>query len=218
MKRYLTTAIVLGILAGGFVLAQERQAPPPPKPKPAPQAPLAKLKDALQITPEQEAKLKAFREARQKENKAFAEEMRKLRGELQTLRQDPKADSAKMNGLIDQIFKLRAERAKSGIMSGQEWGKIFTPEQLEKMKQGRNLLQRPGLMRGRGQGLAPRVPRMGMGMGMGQRGRLGQGFRAPRMMGRQRFGQRGLGLMAPRLRGLWRRWMNRQPGPGRIWD
>jgi Spy/CpxP family protein refolding chaperone len=202
MKRYVTLAAIVGILFAGIAVGQEKQAPAPPaKPKPAPQAPLAKLKDAFEITPEQEAKLKAFREARQNENKAFAEQMKKFRDDMQAFRKDPKADPNKVNALIDQMFKLRADRAKAGIRNNQEWQKIFTPEQLEKMKQGRNRLLGLGFMRGLGQGRGMMGPgmRMMFRRGMG-RGPIGPGgFMGPRI-GRQGFGLRGPGFMAPRNR------------------
>jgi len=230
MKRFTTAAAIVGILFTGFVLAQEKPAAPAPpaKAKPAPQAPLAKMKEALQVTPDQEAKLKAFREARRNENEAFAEQMRKSRGDLQSLRRDPKADPAKVNGLIDQIYKLQADRAKAGFRNGQDWQKIFTPDQLEKMKQGRNRLMGMGLRRGRdmgpgvrrgmmlrrGMGSAPRAPMMGPGMRRG----FDQRFQTQRMGMQQRFGQRGPGAMGARHRqGLRRSWMNRLPGLGWKW-
>ena len=218
MKRFTTAAAIVGILFTGFVLAQEKPAAPAPpaKAKPAPQAPLAKMKEALQVTPDQEAKLKAFREARRNENEAFAEQMRKSRGDLQSLRRDPKTDPAKVNGLIDQIYKLQADRAKAGFKNGQDWQKIFTPDQLEKMKQGRNRLMGlgRGMMLRRGMGPAPRAPMMGPGMRRG----FDQRFQTQRMGMQQRFGQRGPGAMGARHRqGLRRSWMNRLPGLGWNW-
>ncbi|MBC7364388.1 MAG: periplasmic heavy metal sensor, partial [Candidatus Aminicenantes bacterium] len=50
------------------------------------------LKDALQLTPEQEKKLEEFRKARLKEARDFQEKMRNLREEFRKLAKDPKAD------------------------------------------------------------------------------------------------------------------------------
>jgi len=198
MKRFVTFVAAAAFLAAGIAIAQDKPPAPAPKDKPVPQAPLAKLKNQLGVTPEQEAKLKAFREARQAENKAFAEQMKKHRQEMQALRKDPKSDPKKAEALIDQMFKLRAERAKSGIRTGQEWQKVFTPEQLEKMKQGRNRLMGTGLMRGRGAGMGMmnrpgmRMGRPGLGMGLGMRPGFGAHLRRPHM-GLRPFGQRGPG-------------------------
>lgn len=94
-------------------------------------------KDLFDITPEQEKQLEEFRKARLAEQKALREEMGKLRDEIQKLKEDPKANEAKIGGLIDQMYKLRAEKAKSAIHHRLEREKIFTPEQLEKMKKYR---------------------------------------------------------------------------------
>lgn len=92
----------------------------------------------LNLTPEQKAKLEEFRKARMEERKAFAEQMDKLHSELRELRKDPQANEKKINALIDEIFKLRATQMKNAIKHGEEMKKIFTPEQLEKMKSFRD--------------------------------------------------------------------------------
>lgn len=222
MKRY-ALVVIIGLLGLGLTVGAQENPAPPAKPKPAPQAPLAKIKEALKITPEQEVKLKSFREARQNENKAFAEQMKKLRGDLQALRQDPKSDPNKVNGLIDQFYKFQADRAKGRLKSGQEWTKLFSQEQLDIMKKGRNRGMGMGMGRGRdmmgrgqmrGQGRSMVPP--GQMMGRGQRPGLGQRIMGPGM-GQMGFGQRGRGQMAPLYRMLMRRWMNRLPGQGWGW-
>ena len=219
MKRFVTLVAAVAFLAAAVAVAQDEPQAPAPKAKPAPQAPLQKLKAHLEITPEQEAKLKAFREARQAQNKAFAEQMKKYRDEMQALRKDPKGDPKKAEALIDQMFKLRADRAKAGIKTGQEWQKIFTPEQLEKMKQGRHRLMRQGLIRGRRMGMMNRpglrMGRPGLGMGQGMR----PGLRAPmpgQRMGLRPFGQRGLGGRT-HARPMMRPWLNRLRGQAWMW-
>jgi len=178
------------ILAAAFITAQEAQAPPPAVKKPP-----VKMgpRESLGLTAEQEKALETFRKTRMDENRAFREEMMKLRGEMRELAQDPKAGEAKMNGLIDKTAELRAERAKAAFKHGGEVEKIFTPEQLEKLKTFRaRVMDRPG-MAGRG--------RMGFGR---------MGFRGPgmgRFMG-PRFGMRRMGRFGA---------FPHRPFPGRRW-
>jgi len=168
-----TAALFLAaILAAAFITAQEAQAPPPAGKKPP-----VKMgpRESLGLTAEQEKALETFRKSRMDENRAFREEIMKLRGEMRELAQDPKAGEAKMNVLIDKTAQLRAERAKAAFKHRGEVEKIFTPEQLEKMKSFRaRLMDRPG-MAGRG--------RMGFGrMGFRGLGRfMGPGFGLRRM-------------------------------------
>jgi len=168
-----TAALFLAaILAPAFITAQETQAPPPAGKKPP-----VKMgpREALGLSPEQEKALETFRKARMDENRAFREEMMKLRGEMRELAKDPKTGEAKINGLIDKTAELRAERTKAAFRNRAEVEKIFTPEQLEKMKAFRGrLMDRPG-MAGRG--------RMGFGrMGFRGPGRfMGPGFGMRRM-------------------------------------
>jgi Spy/CpxP family protein refolding chaperone len=95
------------------------------------------LKDALQLTPEEEKKLEEFRQARQQEAKVHREKMEQLRTELRKLMADPKADEQKINSLIDQMARVRADRMKASYKNRKEWEKIFTPEQLKKLEEYR---------------------------------------------------------------------------------
>jgi Spy/CpxP family protein refolding chaperone len=145
------------------------------------------IKDLFNITPEQEKKIQEFRQVRQKDGQAFREQMTKMRGEMRDLMKDTKANASKIDALIDGMSKLRADREKMAIRTRGEWEKLFTSEQLEKMKKYR------GAFMGR-QGLAERG-RLGFGRpGMGR-------FMAMRSMG-----------MGPR--GAWGWRMHR---PGRFW-
>ncbi len=92
------------------------------------------LKDVLQLTPEQEKKLEEFRKARLEEAKAHQEKMTRLRQEFRKLMEDPRADEKKVNSLIDEMSKLRAERMKAMFKNRKEWEKILTPEQLKKLE------------------------------------------------------------------------------------
>lgn len=112
------------------------------------------LKDALQLTPEQEKKLEEFRKARMEEAKAFREKMLKLHQDLRKLMTDPKADEKQINSLIDEISRLRADRLKAQFKNRKEWEKIFTPDQLKKLEEyrqdfrlRRSLMMGPGARR-----------------------------------------------------------------------
>ena len=158
-----TAALFLAaILAPAFITAQEAQAPPP-----AGKNPLGKMqpREALDLSPEQEKALETFRKARRGENRVFREEMMKLRGEMRELAKDPQANEAKINGLIDKTAQLRAERAKAAFKHRGEVEKIFTPEQLDKMRAFRaRAMDRPG-MAGRGRMGFGRMGFRGPGMG-----------------------------------------------------
>ncbi len=207
MKKYLAGLVILGLIAGASLIAQEKPVPPQaPRAKAAPaapgqrgQMPLERLKTALGLTDEQVAKIEAQRKARQESAQAFRTQMQKLRGELGPMLRDPKADVNKAGALIDQIAKLGADQAKKGLQERGALEKILTPEQLTKL-QGM-----PGLrmaLRGGGMGPGFGMGMRGMGPGLGMRGR-GPGMmgRGGMMMGRgygrgmgQGMGMRGRGM------------------------
>jgi Spy/CpxP family protein refolding chaperone len=221
MQKYFAVIAIVALTAFGLSAFAQDKTPAPAKP--GDRAPMARLKEDLQLTPDQVAKLKEFAKARQEENKVFGEQMQKLRTEMGTLRQDSQADPNKVNGLIDQMFKMQADRAKAQFKNQKEREKIFTPEQLEKMKSRRPLMM--GLaMRGGPMGGFMRGP-MGGAMGMG----LGFGRGPMRFPGMMRFG-RGMQFMQrfmPGMRGMARfgrmdrpngrgmGMMMRHPGAGR---
>ena len=192
MKRYRMLTVPAVVLVLGLSgLAQDKPAPPakPGQEKMAPQGPMNRLKDALQVTPEQGAKLKEHRKAIGEQQKAFAEQMKKVREEMQALRKDGAApDLNKTNGLIDRMFKVRADQAKAQAKNRADRAKIFTPEQLAKLKQGAQRLQGRGM--GQGQGMA-----QGMRRGQGLRSGMGPMMNRGRMMGMQ-----GRGMMMNRGR------------------
>ena len=204
MKKYLAGLMILGLLGGGIFLAAQEKPAPAPKPKAAPaapaqrgQMPLERLKNALGLSDEQVAKLQESRKAQQEAQKAFRDEMQKLRGELAPLLRDPKADPNKVNGFFDQIAKLGADQAKKGYAGRQGLAKILTPEQMTKLQNlggrgmgpmGMGLGMRQGMPPlGRGQMMGPRGgmmmrPGMGQRMGMGMRGGSGMGLGRGQMM------------------------------------
>jgi hypothetical protein len=218
MKKYMTIIAMLAVAAFGLSLfAQEKPAPPAKPGQPDVQAPLARVKDALNITPEQEIKIKEFNKNRAEAGKAFAEQMKKVRQDMQALRKDGQADPAKLNDLIDQSFKLRADQAKAGFKNAEVWKKIFTQEQLDKMKNVRSRQGRMGLMGGgmsqgqmmrghgrmmRGQGRMMRDRGMtmrgrGMGMQMGMGMRMGMGQRFLGMPGMREMRRPGMRMKRP---------------------
>ena len=230
MKKYFATIAIIVLFAFGLSAFAQEKTPPPAKPdKPAAQGPLGRVKEALQLTPEQETKLKEFAKARQEENKAFNEQMKKMRTDMQALRNDPKADPNKVNGLIDQMFKFQADRAKAQFKNQKDREKIFTPEQLEKMKNGRQMLMRGGMrggfmggfMPGRmggpggmgfGRGMMMRGPMMRFGLRMGLRMGLMQRF-MPRLVSMFRFGRMGRHFGPGRGMGMMMRRPGGQRGP-----
>jgi hypothetical protein len=123
--------------------------------------------------------------------KAFQEKMKKMRSELRELMKDPKADEKKIDGLIDEMSKLRAMQFKSSVKQRKEIRKIFTPEQLEKMDKFKARLMDQRAMR--------------KGQPFPKKRFLRQG----RFFGPERFGGpwgRGYGFRGPSFRERMRRW------------
>ena len=130
----LLTAVVLAV----FVAAQT----PPPRPgRPGPRAARAQAIADLGLTPDQVKALGEFRKARMNERLAFREEMGRFSGEMRALAGDPQANQAKIDKLIDQRARLRAEREKGALRARADRDKIFTPEQREKINAFRSARQ-----------------------------------------------------------------------------
>jgi Spy/CpxP family protein refolding chaperone len=187
-------AIVLSVIVGFLLLplwplaAQEEPGPAPaPRMGPAPQ-----LFKWLDLTPEQQAKLKDMRKAHEESMKGLREQQMKMGQEMKNLLADPKADQKKVDGLIDEMAKLQATRMKANIRFRQDMEKVFTPQQLEKIKKARSAFQGRGRLRmfmRHHPGARRFMERMffgrqgfnrpwGMGMGMGM------GFRRPGLWNR----------------------------------
>jgi Spy/CpxP family protein refolding chaperone len=96
----------------------------------------------LDLTPDQQTKLKEIKKLRQEAMKGFREQHLKIGEELNTLMADPQADQKKIDGLIDEIAKLQAAHMKSGFKFRQDMEKILTPQQLEKLKKAKTTFQR----------------------------------------------------------------------------
>lgn len=175
----ITAALTAVFLAALLVLPAAAQAPGDQgDDRPMPRMRMA-ARDILDLTTEQEKKLEAFRNARVEESRAFRGQMMKMRGELDELMKDPTANEAKINGAIDRMSNLHADRLKASVKSRAAWESVFTPEQLEKMNSYRGAFRgRPGMM-GRG--------RMAMGPGMGRWHRPGPGMYRDRSFGWRRW-------------------------------
>jgi Spy/CpxP family protein refolding chaperone len=144
------------------------------------------LQKWLELSPDQQAKLKDMRSLRQEAMKGFREQRLKMREELNTLLADPQADPKKVDGLIDEMAKLQAAHLKSGFKFRRDMEKILTPQQLEKLQKAKTAFQR---IRGQHRFL-----------------RQHPGLR--RFMGNEFFGRRGFNRpwgMRFRHSGLWNR-------------
>jgi len=153
-------AVLAAAFAPAFVRAQESAPQAAPAQPRIERGPLAELG----LTPDQVKALEAFHKARVEERRAFRDQMTKLRDEMRTLRRDPRANQAKLDALIDQRAGLVAARDKEAFRARAERDKIFTPEQLEKLKTlrsdraGRGLGARARLAHGRsGRAFGPRA-------------------------------------------------------------
>jgi Spy/CpxP family protein refolding chaperone len=187
MKKMMTAIFVAAVLIPLFVAAQEAKTPPPA----ANERPGMMLaRESLGLTPDQEKALEEFRKARLEESRTFREEITKIHTAMRELAQDPQANQTKIDALIDQAAALRAGKEKAAFRIRAERDKLFTPEQMEKMKAMRERFAGRAGLAGPG--------RMGIGR---------MGFRGPGRFGRLGFGRGFMGRFRPlRHRLHWRRW------------
>ncbi len=189
MKTKMTAVFLAAVLIPLFVAAQQVKTPLPA----ANERPGRMLvREALGLTPDQEKALEEFRKTRMEESQAFREEMTKIHAEMRELAKDPKSNQAKIDVLIDKTAQLRAGREKAAFRNRAERDKIFTPEQLEKMKALRESFAGRAGLAGPG--------RMGMGR---------MGFRGPGMgrFGGQGFGRGSMGRFRPLRHRPFLRWL-----------
>lgn len=147
--------------------------------------------EVLGLTPEQKAKLEEFRNARQEEQRAHLEKMRKLRQEMRGLMQDPESNEKGIIDLYEQMSRLRVEQFRTSLRARNEFRKILTPEQLEKLDKLKSR------MRDRGKAMRGRF--------FGPRGMMGHA-RFPRQGRMSRFRGMGGPFGARPLRHWWWRW------------
>jgi len=146
--------ILAAVLTPILAPAQDKAQPAAPEKTQIGRGPLADLG----LTADQVKALEAFRRSRAEERRTFRENMAKLGDEMRQLRQDPQTNQGKIDALIDKRAGLMAQHEKDAFRAGAERNKIFTPEQLEKLKALRT--------RWAGRGAAGRL---GMGWGRGGR-------------------------------------------------
>lgn len=175
-KNVIVSLVALGFLALLIspLAAQEEPVRPP---RPGFGAEEGFFQRWLDLTPEQEAKLKDMRAARFEERKAHFEKMRRMREDLRLAMEEPKADQKKIEALVDEMHGLMAVQMKSRLNFRKDMEKILTPEQLEKLKNARFRMER--MRRGGRFAHRPgRSPRMMGPEGFGwDRSHRGRGFR-----------------------------------------
>jgi len=184
ISAFITGGIFLAVLMVPALVSAQRAGESPDQ-RTRPRARMM-VRDSLDITSEQETKIEAFRKARAEESRVFRERMAKLREERRELTKDSKTNEARIGDLIDKTYQLRAEQAKTALKTRGEWEKIFTPEQLEKMRKSREAFagRAMGVRLARYGRVQPRMGRM-MRPGargfarVGSRGRFGMRLRTP---------------------------------------
>jgi Spy/CpxP family protein refolding chaperone len=134
-------AALFPLFAGAQESGQASLADPSGKP----QMGRPSLPDSLGLTAAQKKALEELRKSRATERQAFGEEMAKLRAEMRGLAKDPQTNQAGIDALIDRRAALRAGREKSALRARAERNKLFTPDQLEKLRRiaGRSRIGRP---------------------------------------------------------------------------
>jgi hypothetical protein len=143
----------------------------------------------LDLTPEQESKLKEFRKMRQEERKEFQRKMREVRKKMAPMMRDPEANEKAIQGLYQEIAKLRSGHLAEVIMQKKEIKKILTPEQLEKLEKAKKRITQRRFQRNRS------ISRRGSS----RRGRF-------RQMDRMRFPRRRRYFRGRLFLNNWRRW------------
>lgn len=129
--------VVVGLAIGLFLTATLLQAQPFRRPGWLGPWLGPGLQQWLGLTSEQKSKIEALRKTHQEEMKALRDKLMDLQKQLREARQDPKADPKKIEGLIDEIFKIRASQMKARLRHQSEIEKILTKEQKEKLDQAR---------------------------------------------------------------------------------
>ena len=191
-KRILFATVIFGVLLFMTfgVSAQDKQQAPEPK------AHMERMtRNPLDLTPDQQTKIVAMRKAHQAQSTAFQDEMKKLREQFRSLRDDPKADPNKVDALVDQMAKVQADQMKAGIRNRRDFESILTPEQRAKMAKFRDRISE---FRGGNRGFGPMQWNRGFARGFGD-GQF-QGFR--------RGFEQGFGRFSGRP-GIFHRWHHR---------
>jgi Spy/CpxP family protein refolding chaperone len=156
MKKYVSLTVLVAFLSLIFLPSViHGQASEKPQKKAREESPRG-ARNFLGLTPEQKAKLEELRKLDREKQKAHFESMRKARLEMREMMKDSEANEKEILKLYDQMSTLRAEQFKNSLLKRKEYGKILTPEQLEKLEKFNKRMtrgrrpQRGQFMRGRG--------------------------------------------------------------------
>jgi len=88
----------------------------------------------LELTPEQQAQIKAQREEQKTENQAIRKELKTKHQELRQELEKATIDEAKVKGLVSSIAVLESRKLSQHVAGVIAMKKILTPEQQAKMK------------------------------------------------------------------------------------
>ncbi|MBV8193540.1 MAG: Spy/CpxP family protein refolding chaperone [Alphaproteobacteria bacterium] len=144
--RWLQVLLALSLLLNTFVLAGfvyrswimppafEHSGPPPPPPGPRPSA-LEMVTHELDLDDTQRQALKAVFDQYAEDRRERIREIQKLREQIAAEYRKPTVDLAKLDSLVDQLTKLRAEFQKEMFHALAQVEGQLRPEQRQRMHQ-----------------------------------------------------------------------------------
>lgn len=142
MKKYVRwAALILFLSLTLFPSIVRGQVSDVPEEDAAVESPQAS-RDFLGLTPEQKARLEEFRKSGREKNRAYHEEMRRVRIEMREMMKDAEANEKEILKLYDQMARFRAEQFRHSLQRSKEFKEILTPEQLEKLESTRKRMSR----------------------------------------------------------------------------
>jgi len=165
-SRMMQILLALSLLLNTFVLAgfvyrswiappvfEHRQPPPPPGPRPRP---LEMVARELDLDEPQRAKLRGIIDQYATTRRDRQGEIQKLRDKVAAEYRQPTIDLARIDPIIEQVARLRAEQQKDTLRSFAQLEPQLTPQQRERMHHIlAERLAGPSWSRPRGQGPGP---------------------------------------------------------------
>jgi len=145
-SRLIQVLLALSLLLNTFVLAGfvyrswieppafERHLPPPPPPGQRP-SPLETMAHDLSLDDGQRQALRAVFEQYSATRRERQREIQKVREQIASEYKNPTVDMARIDTLIDQLTKLRAEQQKEYLGSLNQLAAQLKPEQRDRMHQ-----------------------------------------------------------------------------------
>lgn len=94
-----------------------------------------KLEAALELTPEQKAKIKAYKEQTRTSMKTNYAQLKALRSQISVLVKSDKIDEAKLDSLVEQVNKIKGAMLKNRIMMQHEMYVLLTDKQKAKYQE-----------------------------------------------------------------------------------